>query len=107
VYAGHATEASLSNVSREATTDSTSMPASVPASLLADNARPGVVKLATFAPQESSNPSVTQIPAAEQRSLPTEEIPSESPADSSAESSAETLAGSDLENPVDRLRTGP
>src|SRR6185436_18637604 len=70
---------------------------------LADNARPVVVKLATFAPQESSSSSVAEIPASEQRSLPTEEAPSETP----AEIAAETLAGSDLESDVDRLRTGP
>lgn len=101
VYAGHETEASLSNVSgeSEAASQSLSMalPASVPTSLLTENARPAVVKLATIAGQGPASSSVVEVPAPDQSAQPTEE----SQIETSLESPTTTPVESPAENPVE------
>ncbi|MEK6325755.1 MAG: GAF domain-containing protein [Acidobacteriota bacterium] len=77
VYAGHQTEMSLSDVSPEGATGALSMslPASVPASLLREHARPAVVKLATIASQEPDISAVLDEPREEQTAHTPEEGP--------------------------------
>jgi PAS domain S-box-containing protein len=101
VYAGHETEASLSNVIGESEGASqlfsTSLPASVPTSLLTQNARPAVVKLSMIAPQGPASSSVVEVPALDQSAQPAQETQTES----SLESPTETPVDSRPEDPTE------
>ena len=112
VYAGHATEASLSNVSGDNETTSQSLlmtlPPSVPTSLLTKNPWPAVVNVATIAPPESASSSAIEVPAHDQSEQPTEESPTENSLKSPGESSPERPtddfpAESHAENPESPL----
>jgi PAS domain S-box-containing protein len=101
VYAGHETEPSLSNVIGESEGASqlfsTSLPASVPTSLLTQNARPAVVKLSMIAPQGSASSSVVEVPALDQSAQPAQETQTES----SLESPTETPMDSPPVDPIE------
>jgi PAS domain S-box-containing protein len=115
VYAAHATEATLSNVSGENEAASQSLlvtlPPSVPTSLLTENPWPVVVNVATIAARESSNSSATEVPARDQSNQPTEESPTEnsleSPHESSPQSATDIPAEIDSENPGETALTSP